>query len=234
VEVKSGIVFSDKVKSCEMFSFLGDLMKLKNQQDKLAKSDDPKYNAALRECSKLQMNAVSGKVIEGLHLEQVKLVNTQLEMDKINAKYEVSAINNIGSAVFVSYNKTTEEELHKQRPVYIGAMIYEYARCYMYKNIMAPIGFDKLLYMDTDACKFSSSDVSAWQATNGDKIVPHWPEVEAIDSRYTEHKVFNPSTKVFGSFENELKSNNVSYFLQKKSWLTANVVDGKNRPLPDR
>jgi hypothetical protein len=227
VEVKSGIVFSDKVKSCEMFGFLGDLMKLKNEQDKLSKNNDPKYNPALRECSKLQMNAVSGKVIEGLHLEQVKLVSTQLEMDKINAKYEVSAINNIGSAVFVSYNKSADEELHKQRPVYIGAMIYEFSRCYMYKNIMAPIGLDKLLYMDTDACKFRASDVAAWQATNGNKIVPHWPEVEAIDSRYIEHKVYDPNSKVFGSLEDELKQNNVSYFLQKKSWLTANVVDGK-------
>jgi hypothetical protein len=227
VEVKSGFIFTGKIKSCKMFSFLTDLMKLKNEQDKLSKNNDPNYNAALRECTKLQMNAVSGKVIEGLHLDQVKLIQNSTELLKATSKYDVTAINNVGSAVFVSYSKTAEEELHKQRPVYIGAMIYEYARCYMYKNIMAPIGYDKLLYMDTDACKFRASDVAAWQATNGDKIVPHWPEIESVDSRYIEHKVFNPSTKVFGSFENELKSNNVSYFLQKKSWLTAKIVDGK-------
>lgn len=227
VEVKSGIVFSDKIKSCDMFSFLTDLMKLKNEQDTLKKQNDSKYNPALRECTKLLMNSVSGKVIEGLHLEQVKLIQSIVDMEKISAKYDVSVINNVGDAVFVSYTKTVEEEINSQRPVYIGAMIYEYARCYMYKNIMAPIGYDKLLYMDTDACKFRASDVAAWQTTNGSVNVPHWPEIEAADERYINHPLYDPNSKVFGAFENELGNNNYSFFLQKKSWMTANIVDGK-------
>jgi hypothetical protein len=91
---------------------------------------------------------------------------------------------------------------------------------------MTPIGLDRLLYMDTDACKFRAVDVDKWRATHGNKIVPHWEEVEKYDSRYITHKVYDPETKVFGSFENELDENNVSYFLQKKTWLTAHVKDG--------
>jgi hypothetical protein len=223
--IKKGFYFTEFVKSIEMFEFLMPLMGVKNREDTLKKQKSSDYNPVMREVVKLLMNSISGKVIEGLHTEQVKMITTAEEYLKIDAKYGVNTINSVGNNVFISYKKTDEELINKQRPIYIGALIYEYARRYMYENLMSPIGLDKLLYMDTDACKFRSCDVSSWQISHGNKIVPHWKEVEDYDERYKTHKVYDENSKVFGSFENELDNNNVSYFLQKKTWLTAKVID---------
>jgi hypothetical protein len=227
VNIKKGFYFTESVKSIEMFEFLMPLMAMKNREDTLKKQKSAEYNPAMRECSKLLMNSISGRVIMGLHTQQIKMITSAEEYIKIDAKYNVNTINSVGNAVFVSYDKTEEELINKQQPIYLGVLIYEYARRYMYETIMAPIGLDRLHYMDTDACKFRSCDVDEWRRTHGNKIVPHWPEVEKYDSRYITHKVYDPESKVFGSFENELDENNVSYFLQKKTWLTAHVKDGR-------
>ena len=224
--IKKGFYFTNCVKSIEMFEFLMPLMAMKNKEDTLKKEKSAEYNPVMREVVKLLMNSISGKVIEGLHTEQVKMITTAEEYLKIDAKYSVNTINSVGNSVFISYKKTEEELIEKQRPIYIGALIYEYARRYMYENLMKPIGLNRLLYMDTDACKFRACDVPAWQLTHGDLIVPHWEDVEKYDARYKTHKVYEENSKVFGSFENELKDNNVSYFLQKKTWLTAKVDNG--------
>jgi hypothetical protein len=73
VNIKKGFVFSDKRKSCDMFDFILDIMKAKNVEDGYKSSKDSaeaaKYNPALRETMKLLMNALTGKVTEGLHIE---------------------------------------------------------------------------------------------------------------------------------------------------------------------
>jgi len=75
----AGFVFENKVKSCEMFRFLLEIMNKKNEQDSLKSSKTQKhlYNSALRETLKLLMNAISGKVIEGLHLEQTAVMSSE-------------------------------------------------------------------------------------------------------------------------------------------------------------
>jgi hypothetical protein len=68
--------------------------------------------------------------------------------------------------------------------------------------------------------------------------VPHWAEVEEVDPRYKNHKIFEKGSKVFGSFEDELEEMNadtneqtkfVFYCLQKKTWLYAVDDDVKYR-----
>lgn len=227
VNIKKGFYFTESVKSIKMFEFLMPLMAMKNREDTLKKQKSAEYNPVMREVVKLLANSISGRVIMGLHTAQIKMITSAEEYIKIDAKYNVNTINSVGNAVFISYDKSEEELLNKQQPVYLGVLIYEYARRYMYETIMHPIGLDRLLYMDTDACKFRACDVDKWRNTHGNQIVPHWAEVENYDSRYATHKVYDPESKVFGSFEDEMDENNVSYFLQKKTWLTANIVDGK-------
>lgn len=227
VNVKNGFYFTGKIRSIDMFRFLMPLMQEKNKQDTLKKNESAIYNPAMREACKLLMNSISGKVIEGLHCDQVKMLTDSQELIKINSKYGLNAINSVGNAVFVSYIKPEEELINKQRPVYIGAMIYEYARRYMYEKAYSAFGLSSCKYTDTDAIKIQITDIPAWQLTHGNKQVEHWPDVVQYDPRYTGHKLFDPNSKIFGSYENELKKNNVSYFLQKKTWLCANIENGK-------
>ena len=63
VVIKNGFYFTEKKKSCDMFDFLLDFMKEKNEQDTLNKNKYQLYNQALRETLKLLMNSLSGKVI---------------------------------------------------------------------------------------------------------------------------------------------------------------------------
>ena len=225
VVIRNGFIFERKLKSCEMFSFLLDMMKAKNQQDTY-KGKDPRYNSALRETLKLLMNSLSGKVIEGLHTEQTRDFDSVQEYEEIVMKAKnVNFINNVGNKLFITY-EMDEEELckTKQRPIFLGVLIYDYAKRYMFENSYSKIGLKDLVYTDTDASKFRYSAMEGWNnwiKTNNVQV-PHWEEVEEIDPRYKNHLIYQPDSKVFGSFEDELDElqghHYKFYCVEKKSW----------------
>ena len=235
VEIKNGFVFPDKKKSCDMFDFLLDFMKAKNEQDTLKKNKDSNYNSALRETLKLLMNSLSGKVIEGLHTEQTRNVESIAEYEKIKEKStSINFINAIGNKLFITYDVDPEKICKKsQRPIYLGVLIYDYAKRYMFENSYSKVGLDQLLYTDTDASKFRYKRFLEWKDwVDKENIqVPHWEEVELIDERYKNHKIFESNSKVFGSFEDELEEMKgdkyTFYCLEKKSWLYD--VDGHSK-----
>jgi len=233
VVVKNGFVFPDKKKSCDMFDFILDFMSAKNEQDTKKKNKDETYNPALRETLKLLMNSLSGKVIEGLHTEKTEDINSLAEYQKIKDKCEkVNVINSIGGKLFITYEVDAEKVCKSsQRPIYLGVLIYDYAKRYMFENSYSKVGLDQLLYTDTDASKFRYSrfiDWKNWVDTNNIQV-PHWEEVELKDERYKNHKIYEVDSKVFGSFEDELEDlvgeKYIFYCLEKKSWLYA--VDNK-------
>jgi hypothetical protein len=235
VVIKNGFVFPDKKKSCDMFDFLLDFMKAKNDQDTLKSKKDSNYNPALRETLKLLMNSLSGKVIEGLHTEKTQDVNSVAEYEKIKGKAEsINFINAIGGKLFVTYEVSAESLCAKsQRPIYLGVLIYDYAKRYMFENSYSKIGLKELLYTDTDASKFRHKKFIEWKnwVDEENVCVPHWEEVELIDDRYKTHKIYETGSKVFGSFEDELEDmvgeKYTFYCLEKKSWLYD--IDGHSK-----
>lgn len=235
VVIKNGFIFPDKKKSCDMFDFLLDFMKAKNDQDTLKSKKDSNYNPALRETLKLLMNSLSGKVIEGLHTEKTQDVNTVAEYEKIKGKAEsINFINAIGGKLFITYEVNAESICKKsQRPIYLGVLIYDYAKRYMFENSYSKVGLKELLYTDTDASKFRHKKFIEWKnwVDNENVRVPHWEEVELIDERYKTHKIYETGSKVFGSFEDELEDMEgekyTFYCLEKKSWLYD--VDGHSK-----
>jgi hypothetical protein len=232
VVIKSGFFFTEKKKSCDMFDFLLDFMKAKNEEDSKKKNKDSSYNPALRETLKLLMNSLSGKVIEGLHSEKTQDVNSVAEYEKIVDKSKsINVINTIGDKVFITYEVDEETLIKKQRPIYIGVLIYDYSKRYMYENSYSKVGLKELLYTDTDASKFRYSRFLEWKKDIDDNNiqVPHWEEVEKVDERYKNHKIYESESKVFGSFEDELEGlvgeDYKFYCVEKKSWCYA--VDKK-------
>jgi len=226
---KSGIYFTEVMKNFEMFGFLLDFMKGKNDQDKL--KGTTKYNSSLRETLKLLMNSVTGKVAEGLHAEKVKMVN-EYEYHKIKENPKTSKINAIdikGNSIFMSYTLNEEDLIKKQRPVYLGTMIYDYAKMMMYNHIYSKVGLKNLLYTDTDCCKFTKSIGDNWISHYSGKAKMKdlvWDNVLQYDDRYKKHKLYEEHSKVFGSFENELSEDNIkSYISMKKCYL---IIKEKN------
>ena len=229
VTIRNGFVFSQEKKSCEMFRFLLEIMKAKNEQDDYKEKKDSRYNPALRETLKLLMNSLSGKIIEGLHTEKVEDFKSESEFIEIQQKAKsINVINNIGDRLFVTYEVDEKDICEKQqRPIYLGVLVYDYAKRYMYQNSYSKIGKDRLIYTDTDASKFRYSDFDKWNKWIQDEnvIVPHWKEVEEYDARYKTHLIYQPNSKVFGSFEDELQEYQGDeykfYCVEKKSWLYA-------------
>jgi len=66
-------LWDSRIESYKMFSFISELMKLKNEQDEFDKAGDAQYNPILWNCYKSIMNSASGKVSEGLHTKQIRL-----------------------------------------------------------------------------------------------------------------------------------------------------------------
>ena len=235
VVIKNGFIFPDKKKSCDMFDFLLHFMKAKNEQDTLKSNKDEKYNPALRETLKLLMNSLSGKVIEGLHTEKTQDINSVAEYEKIKDKSQsINFINAIGNKLFITYEVDAETLCKKsQRPIYLGVLIYDYAKRYMFENSYSKVGLNELLYTDTDASKFRYRRFIEWKkwVDENNIQVPHWKEVEEIDERYKNHKIYEHGSKVFGAFEDELEEmvgeKYTFYCLEKKSWLYD--VDGHSK-----
>jgi hypothetical protein len=239
VEIMNGFYFSEKRKSCDMFDFILDFMGKKNEQDTLKNEKSPLYNSALRETLKLLMNSLSGKVIEGLHLDKTVAVDNLAEYETYMGCKEVNTIDVINNKIFISYKGDEEEEFNakkKKKPWYLGVCIYDYSKVHMWEMGISKIGKKALTYMDTDSLKViyqhkpkngeeKQNDLMEWKKWVDDNNVqvPHWTEVEAIDPRYKNHKIYEEDSKVFGSLENEVKDMNggnyTFYCLQKKSWL---------------
>jgi hypothetical protein len=234
---KKSFVFSHKIRGCDLFEFILEMMMAKNNQDALKQNKNDLYNSALRETLKLLMNSLSGKVIEGLHIDQTEVIETEAEFNNFIIKHNnYNFINTIGEKLFVSYKKDEEAEcLKKQRPIYLGVYIYDYAKRYMYQNSYSKIGLDKLVYTDTDASKMRYKDFEVWKKWVRDNNikVPAWDKAKQYDNRYGEHLIYEENSKVFGSFEDELEEMNgdsyVFYCLQKKSWCYESYdKEGKN------
>jgi len=56
------------------------------------------------------------------------------------------------------------------------------------------------------------------------QLIPHNAKIEEIDPRYRYHKMYEEGSKIFGSFANELPSDNNLLFINgKKEWACFNI-----------
>lgn len=250
--IKNGVYFTDKKKSCEMFKPILDLMGTKNREDgkkrKIAqiqkamdkcknkhstyykqlekKKEGVNYNEALREVAKLISNSASGKMSEGLHISQVAEMTQYETITAERQKQNFKIVDIRHDSALVSYDKTEKSCMKGSKPIYIGALIYDYSKMYMYNKIYEPIPYKHLIYTDTDSLKITKKVRDKWAKSVGAQLVPHWEEVEKYDSRYRKHQIYSPNSKVYGSFEDEyaeLGDINLSYHLQKKTYLATNT-----------
>ncbi len=117
-----------------------------------------KPNPALRNMAKLFLNSLTGKVVESLHIDATELVKNQKDMEKIIKKADgmhtlhPSTLFTKSMGV-VSYKKRVKEVFDRDnRPIYLGCLIYAYARDHMYREILHD--YD-VIYQDTDSALIS-------------------------------------------------------------------------------
>jgi hypothetical protein len=98
-----------------------------------------------------------------------------------NTSKSINFINDIGGKMFITYEVDAEKICKKQqRPIYLGVLVYDYAKRYMFENSYSKVGLNELLYTDTDASKFRYKKFVEWKkwVDESNIQVPHWEEVE--------------------------------------------------------
>lgn len=226
VTTRNGIYFTEKIKSSDYFRILLDVMKYKNQED-TNKKNKTNYNPALRETYKLVLNIMSGKLNQGLVTEKRKIVSS-IEYELLTDSDKFKNLNTLyvlpNGKAHITYDVNELGLMGKCKNIFMGSLIYVYARIYMHKFIYSKIPREQLVYTDTDSCKTRNTFGEEWKKYASAIEVPHWPEVEKYDERYKHLKLYQEDDKIFGSLEDEYKDssepNDMSIFIAKKCYLT--------------
>ena len=208
VITQGGIMFTDKIKGCNMFRIINDLMLAKGHQDNLKATKGP-YNEALRETLKLTMNSLTGKVVERLHVDKIAEIKSIVEYKNLEQKQKnISAISTIGGTIMIQYKVAMAEVFHKHRPIFIASLIYTYSRRHLYEHVISRIPREELIYTDTDSVKMTYDAFIKWRDEYASQTpVPHWSEVQEIEPKYKNFPLVKMNglkyEKVFGAFEDE-------------------------------
>lgn len=146
-----GIVFSETIAGAELFSCMGKFKAVKEAED--AKPKEQRNNVK-RNMAKLFLNSLSGKVIEMLHVDKTVMIKNEGDMQRAIHEAKSSAdmvLNEVlsKSVGIVSYSVDPEDIFKKERrPIYLGVLIYAYARAHMFDTILREY---PVIYQDTDS-----------------------------------------------------------------------------------
>jgi hypothetical protein len=139
--------------------YLNPIMDLKKQQDNHKSTNNTLYNPALRECLKLMMNSLSGKMGQ-MPINKDKLLTNNIdECEKFIKKYQNTASLMLMARenLYLLEANLSNDQIKIKSPTIISIMIYAYAREYMYDNFITKI---KHKYaMDTDSLHFNSDEI---------------------------------------------------------------------------
>lgn len=157
-EIKSGMAFTETIPGAELFKCIDFFKKVKEEEDAKPKAQ---RNGVRRNMAKLFMNSLSGKVIENLHLEKTEIVRTQRDIDRImktvsNPQKDMSLEGVFENNGLVSYKIAASQAIkHDNRPIYLGCLIYAYAREHMYESVLRD--YD-VIYQDTDSALLTKGE----------------------------------------------------------------------------
>ena len=152
-----GFAFVNKISGADLFACQNEWKKIKEGEDKKPAAE---RNNVLRNMAKAFLNSLSGKVIENIHLDKTVLVRDRSATVRKMIDSGITDINYSrlpdSNACIVSYTKPFSEEFKSQnRPIYLGTLIYAYARDHMYRSVLAD--YD-VIYQDTDSALMSAAE----------------------------------------------------------------------------
>jgi hypothetical protein len=210
--IGKGIYFSERVKGCELFGFLLNLMKEKSIQDTYNEQGNKLYNPALRMILKSFMLILSGKLAEGLYLKQTRVMNAEQFKTAELLDENVELLNSIEGKIICNIPVDTKTALKKSKPIYLSTLIYDYSHRYM-SGLYNMFSYKKLICTSTDSLKVRHSDFVKVQKKMLATPLPHWEEVEEYDPRYKTAKMLamTSNEKVIGSFVDEYATNDYKY-----------------------
>lgn len=149
--VHSGYVF--KLKTANIFKqYLGPIMEKKKEQD------EHRTNPALRECLKLLMNSLSGKMAQRPITQEKTICASGPQADEIACKYtNKSTFVEVRDSLWLVDSVLDIDKIRVRSPTILAVLIYAYAREYMYDNFITKVTHK--YGMDTDSLFLRKSEL---------------------------------------------------------------------------
>lgn len=204
-DVVTGYVSDHYIKGNEIFGdYVTTLYNEKKRQDSLKKKDDPEYNPALRECIKLFLNSVSGKLVE----DPSNYFKIQYTSDE--SKHQINGM---------SVNKLEDSDKYNTW-VSAGVMVYSYSKRLLFEYVRClPKDSDDVIHIETDSIYFNKKNNPTF--------------IENISNYKQTGFDFYPIQigDELGNVKVEKDTKEVSYFLGKKFYCIGDLYKIKGIPL---
>ena len=203
-DVERGLVSSSYIRGESLFGdYVNTLYGEKKKQDALKKEGSADYNQALRECIKLFLNSLSGKLVEDpSHYFQLEFSPDSLL--KMN-----------GLAV------EKKQEKSKMNPwVGCGVMVYSWSKRLLFECVgCLPRNSDDVIHIETDSIYFNKKD--------NNEFVKNVQEYKQNGIDYYPMAIGDE----LGNIKVEKDTDDVSYFLGKKFYCIGDLYKIKGIPL---
>lgn len=204
-DVVKGLVSNHYIKGKEIFGdYVETLYNEKKRQDSLKKKNDDEYNPALRECIKLFLNSLSGKLVEdpsNYFKIQYTGQDTKLKLNGLNTEKIV-------------------DEFKYNTWVSAGVMVYSYSKRLLFEYVRClPNDSNDVIHIETDSIYFNKK--------NNDIFINN------IKNYKQKGLDFYPITigDDLGNVKVEKDTNEISYFLGKKFYCIGDLYKIKGIPL---
>eukprot|EP01098_Paradermamoeba_levis_P004496 TRINITY_DN1923_c0_g1_i5.p1 TRINITY_DN1923_c0_g1~~TRINITY_DN1923_c0_g1_i5.p1 ORF type:complete len:504 (-),score=0.83 TRINITY_DN1923_c0_g1_i5:325-1836(-) len=165
VEVRHGFVWKHKT-STLFKGFMGRIMEKKKAQDLYKRQKDQRYNKSYRECLKLVLNSLSGKMIERVWNKRKILVKTQLDIKRAEKRMIIDSYTPLqeSSEYLIAEGKIRNPKI--KTPSIIGSLIYSYAREWVYERAL--VRSNTKYGTDTDSLFLGYSEMLELREKNKD------------------------------------------------------------------
>lgn len=202
--VVKGLVSSGYISGNKLFGNYIDVMyQEKKKQDYLKSNNDAEYNPALRECIKLFLNSLSGKLVEdpSRYFKLTYSVDTTLMMNGIGA---VKTLDDKKLNTWVS----------------AGVMVYSYSKRLLFEYVrMLPNNSDDVIHIETDSIYMNRK--------NNDLFIQNINDYTQSKSSFYPIAIGSE----LGNVKVEKNTDEVSYFLGKKFYCIGDLYKIKGIPL---
>jgi len=161
IKVKGGIYW-EYTREDLFTDFIKPIFAEKQRQDRLRDTGSPDFNPALRHMKKIEINSLSGKMLQRIYHDSTAIIGSPSEfnswlgsVDCTGHEVKRTTLGDSGYHIVSGTKKNAYIKTNNKKPVHIGVFIYSYAREYLYTRI-----FEKChpVYCDTDSCLMSYGD----------------------------------------------------------------------------
>lgn len=231
IEILKGVHFDKHIEGCYLFEPLLELMKIKNDEDKLPNRDEVKRtlikNIIVGAIGKLGERIWTEKII---HCSPTNYFNYVIDINTRQVKPNFDTLSIINGEMYVKITTPmSDNQLVKQKPRVWYITILAHAKHHMFVTTYQQY-VDRMICTNTDSAVISEKDFEEWYVNFGNvTLLPYHPYAEKYIPELKGHPICSKNSKVPGSFAIEAISKGKSIFINTSLSIMKNAINGKDR-----